>query len=164
MGRHDLHACVPEHVLHNLTVDFVVLHQQHTHSRDIVRHVPKLVCGLYVFRFIDPQGKRDLDYASLARAAVYLNRSLHLIDQLLYDGHTQPNTVIVRSRILMLLCERLKNVLFEILTNTDPRVLDHEPAACRSGLEAGLLRPDKSSAIGPVISNRIVDHIRENLF
>ena len=63
----------------------------------------------------------------------------------------------------MFLGEGLKNVLLEILSNADSGVLDDKPAVCRSILEGGLLRPDKDGAMGPIVSQRVVDDIRQNL-
>ena len=52
---------------------------------------------------------------------------------------------------------------FKILSDSDPGVLDYKTAGRRPFLKAGLLRPDKYRAMGPVISDGIVNHIHQDL-
>ena len=104
-----------------------------------------------------------MDYAPLSDLTVYRNGPLYLIYQLLDDGHAKPNAVIVSSCALMFLGERLKNVLFKVLPDTDSGILDYKTIACGSVLEGGFLCLYKYGAMGPVIFESVVNDIHQYL-
>ena len=134
------------------------------HSGNVVRHILILLNRMCIPGLIHLNGQRDPDYAALADLAAYLNRPLHLVYQFFDNRHTKPNTVIVGSRVLMLLRERLENMLLKVLPNADSRIFYDKMAVGNPVLEGGFLCPDKYSAMGTVILERVVNHIHQDLF
>ena len=104
-----------------------------------------------------------MDHAPPAQPAVHRDRSPHLIDQLLHDGHAESGAGIIGSRTLVLLGEGLEDVRFEVFPDADPGILDHKTAARGPLAKGGLLHPDRYGAIGPVIFEGVVDDAHEDL-
>ena len=107
--------------------------------------------------------QRNLYHTSPAHLAVYLNRPFHLVYQFFYDRHPKADAVIVGPGSLMFLGERLKNMLLEILPDTNPGIFNHKLVVCSPILERSFLYPDIYRAMGPVILKPVVNDIHQDL-
>ena len=63
----------------------------------------------------------------------------------------------------MLLGKGFKNVLLKIFSDPNSGVFDYKTVIHRPVPKSGLLHPDKYGAMGPVISDGIVNHIHQDL-
>ncbi len=163
VGSHDLCTCILKNVLYDLTVDLIILDQKNTHAGDIVRYTLFFGHWWLMPHFINSNGQVDLDYTALADLTGYRNSSFQLIYQLLYDGHTKPNTVILGAGSLMFLGKRFKNVFLEVLPNADTGIFDHKAVVGDPVLTGGLISPHKNRPLRTVIFKRIVDDIHQDL-
>ena len=88
---------------------------------------------------------------------------LHLVYQLLHNGHTETHAIIMGSGTFMLLRKGLENMLFELLPNTDSGIFDHK-LIFRGVTPAGhLLCLHKDGALWVVIFYGVINDIHQNL-
>ena len=74
-------------------------------------------------------GKRQRDgkAAALPHRALDGDRAVHLLHQLAHDGHTQPGAAVLGARGVVLLAERLKQmVVNKVLRHADAGIPDRE--------------------------------------
>ena len=108
--------------------------------------------------------KGNPDNSTLANLTVYHNGTLHLVYQLLHNGHAKPGTVVMRPCALMFLGKRFKNVLLKFLTDANAGIFNHKKVICPATLTYVLLYLDKYRAMGTVIFEGVFDDIHQNLF
>ncbi len=88
---------------------------------------------------------------------------LHLVYQLLHNGHTETHAIIMGSRAFMLLRKGLENMLFERLANADSGIFDHKLIACGVTPTGHLLCPHKNGTLRTVIFYGVINDIHQNL-
>ena len=77
---------------------------------------------------------------------------MHLVNELLCDGHAQTRALVVGAARALLLRERLKNMLQEFLAHTDPVVLDLHPQVDKTFFKQRFLGAEVDlAAVGRVL-------------
>ena len=109
--------------------------------------------------------QRDSKAAALPHRALDGDRAVHLLHQLVHDGHTQPGAAVLGARGVVLLAERLKQVVVnKVLRHADAGIPDRERIGRGVGGAAHLPQAGGDAPAGLVVLDGVAVQVHKDLF
>ena len=152
-----------QHELDDLHVQLVILDHQQA--------LAVQVGGGFLLRpgggrvVVDGKRQRDGKAAALPHRALDGDRAIHLLHQLVHDGHAQPGAAVLGARGVVLLAERLKQVVVnKVLRHADAGIPDRERIGRGVGGAAHLPQAGGDRPAGLVVLDGVAVQVHKDLF